>query len=220
MKSNSLLALVACTLLASCADQVTGPPVADDLQPDFARFARPFRPGPLQFRVDLTRGTYAIYPAGEGQNLAQTFSPWLNLRLGYLQLPVGCAADVLLNVKIREGDPGTGTLLYEANVAGLPQVVDGSFQLIQVYDPATSSGIEISRNQTYAFELAAFPDPAVPNNPSPTCGLAQGPAGNSYRRGQGYYQDVPTNLTTDFLPLPTGAPGDDEDLPFITLVRR
>ena len=217
MKNNPLLALVACTLLASCSEPVTGPPVAEDLQPAFARGFDAFTPGEQQPTVDLASVfTYAIWPAGEGQNLAQTFSPRKNQKLGYLELPVGCTADVLLNVKIREGDPGTGTLLYDVNVAGLPEVVDGDFELIQVYDPATSNGIKIRKNRTYAFELAAFP--ANPNIPFPTCGMAPGPAGNSYTRGQGYYEDVPTN-GPGFLPLPTGSAGDDEDLAFITRVR-
>ncbi len=125
---------------------------------------------------------------------------------------MGCAADVLLNVKIRAGLGAT--ILYEANVADLPIVVDGRFQLIQVYDAATSGGIELVENGTYAFELAAYPGP---NATDRTCGLAPGPDRNSYPRGQGYYQD-PINGPA-FLPLPTGAASDDEDLPFRTLVR-
>ena len=105
MKANSLIALVACALLASCAEPVTGPPVSEDLEPAFRRGAHgpPFTPGEQQPTVDLTRGrTYAIFPAGDGQILAQTFSPTKNRKLGFIELPVGCSAGVLLNVKIRE----------------------------------------------------------------------------------------------------------------------
>ena len=85
--------------------------------------------------------------------------------------------------------------------------------LIQVYDPASSRGLKIRKGRTYVFELAAFPDPTIPNNPNSTCGMAPGPAGDSYARGQGYFEDVPTN-----------GPGwvallDGGDLPFVTLVR-
>jgi hypothetical protein len=213
MKGNRLLVLVACSLLASCAEPVTAPPDSEDLQPLFARGGRPFTPGEQQPTADLTRGfTYAIYPLGEGQNLAQTFSPQKNQKLGYLKLPVRCAPGVLLNVKIREGIGGA--IMYEANVLGLFGPVDGTFELIQVYDPATSHGLRIRKNRTYAFELAAFPDPTIPNNPNRTCGMAPGPAGDSYARGQGYYEDVPTN-GPEWLPLSAGG----EDLPFITLVR-
>jgi hypothetical protein len=80
------------------------------------------------------------------------------MRLGYLELPVGCAEGVLLNVKIRDGI--AGTILYEANVAGLPVVVDGSFQLIQVYDAARGPrGIRLHRDHTYAFD--GRPSPAT-----------------------------------------------------------
>ena len=216
MKANSLIALVACSLLASCAEPATGPSVSEDLEPAFRRGTHgpPFTAGEQQPTVDVARGfTHAIFPAGDGQVLAQTFSPPKNRKLGFIELPVGCSADVLLNVKIREGIGGP--ILYEANVAGLLGPVDGHFELIQVYDPATSNGIKIRKNLTYAFELAAFP--ADPANPSPTCGLAPGPAGNSYDRGQGFFQD-PINGPA-FLPLPNGAPSDDEDLPFVILVR-
>jgi hypothetical protein len=169
---------------------------------------RPFTPGEQQRDVDPSR-PLALYPTGDGQNLAQTFTPRTNQRLGYLQLPVGCAEGVLLNVKIREGIDGA--ILYEANVAGLPVVVDGSFQLIQVYDPARGPrGIRLRKDRTYAFELAAFPGDKASGT---TCGLASGPAGDSYSRGDGYYQD-PIN-GSDFIPLGPGG----EDLPFVTLVR-
>lgn len=180
--------------------------LAASVSPSFAQ--RPFTPGEQQRAVDLTRGPLALYPTGEGQNLVQTFTPRTHQRLGYLQLPVGCAEDVLLNVKIREGIEGA--ILYEANVAGLPVVVDGSFQLIQVYDPArTRQGIRLRKRQTYAFELAAFPGPKATGT---SCGIARGPVGDSYPRGDGYYQD-PINGPL-YYPLEGG-----EDLPFVTLVR-
>ena len=76
MKGKSLLALVAGFLLASCADSATAPLAEEESQPSLAIVGRPFRPGEQQPLVDLTRGfTYAIYPPGEGQILAQTFRP-------------------------------------------------------------------------------------------------------------------------------------------------
>ena len=211
MKGNSLLALGACFLLASCAEPATAPQASSELTPGFARGGRPFTPGEQQPKVDLTRGPLAIGPVGKGQNLAQTFSPTKNRKLGFIELPVGCAPDVLLSIKIRDGLGGT--ILFEAEASGLPVTVDGSFQLIQVYDPATTSrGIKIRKNHTYAFELAALPNPLVPDNPNSTCGLARGPAGDSYARGEGYF-DAPPN-DPGFIALLDGG-----DLPFITLVR-
>ncbi len=79
----------------------------------------------------------------------------------------------------------------------------------------TTHGIRLRKNRTYAIELSAFPGIGTVGN---TCGLAPGPVGDSYSRGQGFFEDVPTN-GPGFLPLPGGLPTDQEDLPFRTLVR-
>jgi len=175
--------------------------------PDRAEAARPYAPGEQQPLLDLKRGTWALYPEGEGQVVAQTFTPSRNQWLGYLQIPVGCASGVLLNVRIRDGLGGP--ILSEVNVSGLPEVVDGTLQLIQVFDPAvTKHGIRLKRGRPYSFELAAFPGPAATET---TCGVASGPAADTYPAGSAYYEDVPTNGP--------GFVDAGEDLPFITLVR-
>ncbi len=200
------------SVAAGCAEQPLSPSAAE-LPPSFAAGGRPYQPGEAQGIAVAASGSWAIYPVGGGEILAQTFTPSSNQWLGYLEVPVGCVAGVLLNVKIREGIDGL--VLYQVNIAGLPAVVDGTFQLIQVFNPAVSHhGIKLHKNREYAFELAAFPGPDAVGN---TCGIAKGPAGNSYPGGRGYYQD-PINGPS-FLPLPNGNPTDDEDLPFITLVR-
>jgi hypothetical protein len=193
-----------------CSETPTSP-APGQLAPSL-KISRPFLPGEQQPSVDLDRGTLAIYPEMEGQNLTQTFTPPTTQLLGYLQLPVGCVAGVLLNVKIRAGVGGA--ILYEANRVGLPEVVDGTFQSFQVYDAATSQGIKLKRGRAYAIELAAFPGPEAAGT---TCGLARGPVGDSYTGGRGFYRD-PIN-GTDWLPLPSGLATDQEDLPFVTLVR-
>jgi hypothetical protein len=181
------------------------------VQPSSAQGGRPYTVGEQQPAVDIGRGSLAIYPEEVGQNLRQTFSPRANQWLGYLQLPVGCTENALLRVRIREGFEGT--ILYEVNIIGLPTVVDGSFSLIQVFDPAVSRhGLKLKKGQEYAIELAAFPGPGTGEV---ACGLASGPYGDSYTRGNGYYRDPPTN-GWDFLPLSTPA---GEDIPFMTLVR-
>jgi len=205
-------ALIASLSLAGCAEPPLAPAVGA-LQPSFAVGGRAYEPGEEQVVTDLTRGSWAIQPAGVGQILAQTFTPGSNQWLGYLEIPVGCPNNVRLNVKIREGLDGP--VLYQANIAGLPTVVDGTFQLIQVFDSATSHhGIRLHRNREYAFELAAFPASGAA---ATTCAISTGPAGSSYARGRGYYQD-PINGPS-FLPIPAGTPTDDEDLPFVTRVR-
>ena len=200
--------LVSVVVAAGCAEMPVAPS-ADDLSPSLAAGGRPFTPGEQQ--TVTADGAWGLGPAGTGQNLAQTFTATSNQWLGYLELPVGCADGVLLNVQIRDGLGGA--ILYEANVAGLSGGVS-TWKLIQVYDAATSRGIRLRKNQQYSIQLAAFPGPDATEN---TCGIARGPAGNSYSGGRAYYQD-PINGPA-FIPLPNGEPTDDEDLPFITLVR-
>lgn len=197
--------LCSMSVLAACSEMPAGPAVP----PGGPAFATAFEPSEQQPNVDLSRGTWEIWPAKLGQIVSQTVTPASSGWLGYLELPVGCAPGVLLNVKIRDGVGGA--ILYEANVAGLPEFIDGSFQLIQVYDPNKSRGIELHKGRTYAFELAAF---VGPDATASSCGIATGPAGNSYGGGRAYYKG-PT--MSAFQPLPNGLPTDDEDLPFITL---
>lgn len=212
----ALVLAVLLVLLGACKKQPTEPVDEPDehvavFTPDLMK-ARPWLPGAEQPVVDLARGPLAIYPTGAGQNLRQTFLATANQRLGYIELPVACAPGVLLNVKVREGFEGA--LLYEVNVRGLDGPVDGVFDLIQVFNPATPDGLRLRRGREYAFELAAFPGPQATGN---TCGIASGPAANSYAGGRGYYQD-PVNGPF-FFPLPDGAPRSDQDLPFRTRVR-
>lgn len=215
MGSQRLALLVASmSLVVGCSEAPTAPP-SRALSPALRAGGAGYTPAEWQASVNLSRGTLALYPLAEGQNLAQTFTPTENQWLGYLELPVGSTSGNLLNVKIRNGLDGD--ILYESNVAGLPEVVDGTFQLIQVYDPAVSRhGIKLYKDHEYAFELAAIAGPNSP--PVATCGIARGPAANSYIRGRGYYRDL-TGGPAPWLPLPNGTPTDDEDLPFITLSR-
>lgn len=194
---------VLCSLVVvvACSDLPSEPAVPADAP----AFAAVYVPGEQQPNVDWKRGTYGIFPETEGQVLAQTFTPANSGLLGYIELPVGCEPGVLLNVKVRKGLDKT--ILYEANIAGLPRFVDG-FQLIQVFDPAdpeTPDGLLLSSGRTYAFELAAVVGPDATDS---TCGIALGPTGNSYDGGDSYIK-VPG---MPFAPL-------NEDLPFITLMR-
>jgi hypothetical protein len=209
MRGRTWIAVLVTPVVVSCVDSPTVPLVVGQ---GSVADAKPFLPAEQQ-PVVASGPTLAIFPEGSGQVIAQTFTPAANQWLGYIELPVGCSAGVLLNIRIREGL--NGRILYEANVSGLPDGIDGTLQLLQVYDPATShQGIKLHKNREYAFELTAFPGPGATGN---TCAIADGPPGNSYPGGRGYFQD-PIN-GPDFLPLPTGHSTDDHDLPFVTLVR-
>lgn len=197
--------LCSLNILAACAE-MPAEPVMPAGGPAFVTYA----PGEQQPNVDLSRGTWGIFPEKEGQIVAQTFTPVNSGSLGYIQLPVGCAPGVLLNVKVRQGLGGR--LMFEGNARGLPEHVDGSFLDIQVHDPLKSDGLELEAGRTYAFELAAIPEADATDR---TCGIAKGPAGNSYNGGRSYFKEP---RMADFLPLPNGSEKDDEDLPFITLM--
>jgi hypothetical protein len=200
--------VLAAAALAACADSPTSPALQGDRA---AANNKPFLPGEQQ---PSATGAFnlAIYPTGVGQNLQQTFTAPSTQWLGYIELPVGCSEGVLLNVKIRDGF--NGPILSDFNYI-VSAITDGTFQLLQVYDPAVNkNGIKLHKGREYAIELAAFPGPAAVGN---SCGIIDGPAGNSYAGGRLYYQD-PIN-GPDYLPAPNGLPADDHDLPFRTLVR-
>ena len=203
--------VVVLAVAAACAETPIEP--HGSTAPAFAAGGRPYTPGEQQPVVDVSRDPHGILPPDEGQVLRQTFSPTSNQWLGFIELPVACGSGVLLNVKVREGFDGP--VLYEVNVAGLPVFADGSMQLIQVFDPRFRHGIKLRRDREYAIELAAFPGPEAVVN---SCSIVPGPVGDSYVRGQAFYEDVPAN-GTGFEPLPNGVVGDHEDLPFVTLVR-
>jgi hypothetical protein len=213
---QSVLPIACLLLVAGCAEAPLAPS-RGPAPPAFANGGRAYLPGEQQPTTDGTRGiTYAIGSVATGQVLAQTFTPSSNQWLGYLKIPVGCSPSVLLNVKIREGIDGP--VLYESNHAGLPTAVSDTFQLLQVFDPAVKQhGIKLHKNHVYAFELAAFPGDGASETTGLTCGILVGPATNSYAGGRGYWATPSTGQP--FLPLPAGQSTDDEDLPFVTLVR-
>ena len=199
--------LAAAAALAACADSATSPTPHGDRA---AANNKPFLPGEQQPQLN---GAFnlGIYPVGQGQVLQQTFTPSTNQWLGYVELPVGCNEGVLLNMKIREGL--SGPILSDFNYV-VPSDV-GGFQLLQVFDPAvTHNGIRLHRGREYSIELSAFPTPGATEI---SCGIVAGPIGDSYAGGRAYYQD-PINGPS-FLPLLSGSPTDNHDIPFITLVR-
>lgn len=204
----SIPAIAALTFLIGCAE----PPLASipDIQPSLS-MGGAYSPGEQQTVLEAPGTTWAIYPQGVGQNLAQTFTPTENQWLGYLNLWVVCANAVYLNIKIRKGLGGA--ILHENR-----HLIGGSspFAVVfQVFDPAIMPhGIKLKKDSTYAFELAAVPTPGFPET---TCGIARGPGVSSYAGGVLYAREP--GFSPNWAPISrTSGPGD-EDLPFITLVR-
>lgn len=206
---NRPLSAVPCAamlaLLAACTEPVAVPDPAPSLKPLMPRFVL----AEAQSIIDSTR-VLAIFPAGAGQNLRQTFRPSTNQTLGYIELPVACATGVLLVVSVRDS---VGTLVAQSSTAGLSGAVRG-FRLLQLNSPSGTLGASIRRNELYSFELSSLPATGAAGT---TCGIAPGPVGNSYARGRGFFRD-PINGPA-FLPLPNGAPTDQQDLAFRTFSR-
>lgn len=203
--------LIATTLVAACTDSPAPTALVPEV-PLLAAGGGAYTPGEQQLIMDASNAV-GISEAGAGQILAQTFTPRASGWLGYLQLPVACLGSTRLNVKIREGLGGP--ILYQVSVAGLPNTLSNTVSLIQLYDPATMGrGIRLRKGTPYAFELAAVG--GSPTDFAAVCGIAKGPDGDSYGGGRSYFLDP---LVATWLPRPTGSPTDDEDLPFITLVR-
>lgn len=206
------VALVVTTACVDTPTRATDPLIEEPL---LARIAPGWRPGEQQPVVrDPAPFTWAIWEAGAGQELAQTFTPARNQFLGYVQLPIGCEVGTLLNVKVREGLDGPIVAEVNADLSGL--IVDGSFRTVQLFNPRVRPhGARLARGTTYAIVLSAVRTPAA--GTFATCGMSVGPAGNSYAGGEGYYRD--TRFSSTWLRLPDGNPASDEDLAFITLVR-
>lgn len=213
MKNTARSLLVAVTVMVGCTE-APAPTALRSIEPLFlAAGAGSYLPGERQPTMDATNAV-GISEEGVGQVLAQTFTPRANGLLGYLQLPVACLGSTLLNVKVREGLGGR--ILHQVNVAGLPNTLSNTMSLILAYDPATMGrGIRLRKGTQYAFELAAVR--GSPTDFAAVCGIAKGPDGNSYGGGRSYYWDP--RVVTTWLPRPTGISTDDEDLPFVTLIR-
>ncbi|HEX4935394.1 MAG TPA: hypothetical protein VFV33_19570 [Gemmatimonadaceae bacterium] len=205
--------LVAIAVVVGACTEAPAPTALIPDQPLLAASAGAYVPGEQQPLMDATNAV-GIMENGVGPILAQTFTQRASASLGYLQLPVACLGSTLLNVRIREGLGGR--ILYQVNAAGLPRTLSNTMSTIQVYDPATMGrGIRLRKGTQYAFELAAVR--GSPTDFSASCGIAKGPDGNSYNGGRSYAWDP--RFVTSWVPRPNGSPADDEDLPFITLVR-
>jgi len=143
------------------------------------------------------------------QKLAQVFTVGLAGYLTEVRLPIACDG----------GDPLI--LEIQSVAAGLP---DGGVLRSQTYDGAGLPSFAPDPPQLRPFTLAV-PLPVVAGqqlaiflySPLPgACGVFQGPVGDPYPGGDGYFDALP-NLPRQWLPL--GPPlGDRSDLPFATLV--
>lgn len=158
-----------------------------------------------QIVVDTTANTLAIGGASE-QKLAQTFTAAKSGCLSHVTVPLGCEPAASLTVEIQETTDGvpSGTVLASETLPGTlyPQLsaapVPGGFRIVEFTSPAL-----ITAGKQYAVVLSAAGD---------SCGIFQGPLGDPYLGGHGFF---------DARPNPPGwiqfFEGRD-DLPFQTFV--
>lgn len=151
--------------------------------------------------------TWALGGPSE-QMLYQSVTVGIDGRLGELRLPIGCESGrVILEVYTADastGLPAAGavprlTRSYPANF--FPEIVTVDFQTLPLGGRAA-----VTAGETIVFALS---------NPTGSCGIAWGVAGDGYTDGTGHAADS----VNGFVPVPLSLSGTD-DLPFVTVVRR
>ncbi|HEX5748496.1 MAG TPA: hypothetical protein VFZ09_19815 [Archangium sp.] len=135
------------------------------------------------------------------QKLAQVVTAGSDGYLGEVALPVSCASGEL-RVEIRgvQGELPDGTLLASRTVpsTGLPS--SDEFTRIAFPEP-----VALSAGTRFAIVLSSSGD----------CGLRQGPVGNPYPGGDGFFDSRP-NAPGEWVPLSIG--DGRSDLPFQTFL--
>jgi hypothetical protein len=152
--------------------------------------------------VDLAIGGLAVGGASS-QMLAQTLTAGISGTLAEVQLPVSCdsGSDLVVQIEGVSGGIPSGAILSAQVVRGSSLVGGGAFNAIDFSSPA-----QISAGTQYAIVISS----------SGSCGIFQGPAGNSYAGGNLFFIALPNPpglwvCTCDFA-------GASFDLPFKTLV--
>lgn len=142
------------------------------------------------------------------QFLAQTLTVGLGGRLVEVRVPIGGCGGGTVIVEIRDVDPSTGepgttvfvSRSYDADF--FPGVVSTEFQPLRLGGRAG-----VSPGDRLAIVLS---------NPTGSCGVQMGPAGDPYAGGRGYSSDDLAPGT--WIPISTGV-GATDDVPFQTYVR-
>jgi uncharacterized protein YjbI with pentapeptide repeats len=180
----------------------------------YALHAGPFAVGPLvdqqQPVIDQTAGGLGLFSepstGGAGQTLVQTVTTGITGSLDAIRLPVQCSSGDLV-VQIQGLDPlglPNGAVLATQITNGMlfPQFAPNPGSLRQI---SFSSPAEFNAGDTFAIVIDA---------PGGNCDIFEGPIGNPYGAGQGFFDSRPN--VTGLQPLVTS--GGRDDLPFQTLV--
>lgn len=141
------------------------------------------------------------------QVLYQSFTVGLGGRLAKIRLPIGCeSGEVILEIFDANSDglpiagaPARLTRAFDAEM--FPAVVSGDFQPLPM-----GARLRVSPGERLVMVLS---------NPSGSCGIAFGVAGDHYLGGTGHAED-----TVNTFPVPLHfSPTNPDDLPFQTFVQ-
>lgn len=151
--------------------------------------------------------TLALGGAGSRQVLYQSVTVGLRGRLTELRLPIGCASgEIILEIfnANPDGLPVAGErprLRRHFRADMFPEIVSTDF-----YPLPLGGRVGVTAGERIVIVLS---------NPTGSCGIAAGKAGDGYLGGTGHADDT----TDTFPPVPMSLSGFD-DMPFQTLVRR
>jgi len=163
-----------------------GPFVIDQIQPD----------------VDTTVGGVGIGGAS-AQQLAQTVTVGRDGKLVGIFLPIGCdSGRLVIEILNVEGDGPGNTLLYRRRIDAPQLAPIGPVSRLFRIDP----GLPLAAGDRLAVIL---------RNPTGSCGLFQGPVGDAYAGGEGFFQALPNPPGW----VPFSETESHLDLPFMTLIR-
>ena len=132
--------------------------------------------------VDQTQPLFSEVPLAIGgaseQKVAQTVTAGMDGPLAAIQIPVGCDSGTLVvEIVALDGDrPGT-RVLGRAEVPAVDLPAPPDFRTVVLERP-----VRMSAGDRFAIVL---------RNPTGICGLLRGPDGDSYSRGEGYFDARP-----------------------------
>ena len=154
----------------------------------------------LQPVIDITVGGLTI---NAGQWLAQSVTVGLGGTLVGVFLPVACdTGSLVIGIRALDVNNNPGdTVLASVNVdaVNLSSISPPVFRLIE-----TGAGLPFAQGDRFAIVL---------QNPTGDCGIFQGPLGESYVGGEGFFQDPAFPGWIRFSEFET------RDLPFMTLMQ-
>jgi hypothetical protein len=190
MKKNLLLSfLVGLSLVLTCPSAEAQSPVIDQMQPV----------------VDLTVGVvYAIGGQSE-QKLAQTVTADMGGRLRGVFLPLTCGSgQLVIEIRTLDGDTPSDVVLTRRTFPAwsIPYIGPGIFRFfwLGLWPLAFAPG------DRFAVVLL---------NPTGSCVIFQGPLGDSYTGGEGFFEALPNPPGW----VPFSETETHLDLPFITVIR-